>query len=71
MKTVQAGVKKALTSSAELSAEQQQELLEKCNEASVIQFDTRTKAWSVVGVFFGMDLCIDSPCLYLFSDDIQ
>ena len=71
MKTAQAGVKKALRFWLELPVEQQQALLTKCQQGSVIQYDTRTKTWSVVGVFFGMDLCIDSPCLYLFSDDIQ
>jgi hypothetical protein len=71
MKTAQAGVKRALRFWLELPAEQQQELLTKCQQGSVIQYDTKSQAWSVVSVFFGMDLCIDSPRLYLFPDDIQ
>lgn len=70
MKTTQASIKKALRFWIELPAEQQQELLAKCRRGSVIQHDTRTKIWSVVNVFFGMDLCIDSPRLYLFPEDI-
>lgn len=71
MKTVQSRVKKALLFWSELPEDQQQELLAKCKQGWVIQCDRRTKAWLVVNIFFGMDLSMDTPYLYLFPEDIQ
>lgn len=71
MKTVQSRVKKALRFWSELPEEKQQELLAKCRQGWVIQCDSRTKTWSVVSIFFGMDLAMESPFLYLFPEDIE
>jgi len=72
MKTWAAGENKARTLFHALPPEQQQALLDQCKQGKVMQFDSLGKEQEkVVGVFFGMDCCIGSRYIYLFSDDIQ
>jgi len=61
--------RKALKRWQALSPEQQQALLKHCTQGNVIELPSKGEA-KVVGIFFGMDLCIDSPNEYIFPDEV-
>ncbi len=61
--------RKTLKRWATLSTEKQQELLKRCTHGNVIELPSEGDA-KVVSVFFGMDVCINSPYEYIFPDEV-